>query len=88
MNIECPHRGQMTEQHPVPRTEYAPVAPQVAGGVGTSLLFALSRKPRCRCDQCGEMFQAHTVSSRIWHSLWLLLLVSLACIGLFLIIGR
>lgn len=85
MNIQCPLCGQMTAHHPMPQTEYAPVAPQVAGGVGTSLLFALSRKPRCRCNQCGETFRAHTVSSRVWHSLWLLLLVALACVGLFLI---
>ena len=78
MTIKCPACGETSARHQVARSEYAPVAPQLAGGIIMALVFALGRKRRFRCDRCGELFYSHTVGSRVWLTLWVLFWVSLA----------
>jgi hypothetical protein len=83
MKTKCPICGQ-SAYHQVARSEYAPVAPQVAGGVAVALVFVLSRKRRFHCEKCGEYFYSHTIGSRLWFVLWTLfwLLVAFAIIGI------
>jgi hypothetical protein len=77
MTIRCPRCGEADARHEVARPEYDPVAPQVVGGVVLACIFVLSRKRRFRCDRCGEVFDSHTIGSRIWLGLWIWFWVAL-----------
>ena len=81
MNIKCPSCGQ-SAYHQVSRPEYAPVAPQIVGGLATALMYALSRKHRFHCEKCGGYFYSHTIGSRLWFVLWTVfwLLLALAIV--------
>jgi ribosomal protein L32 len=78
MAIKCTACGEASARHQVARAEYAPVAPQIVGGVVMAFVFALSRKRRFRCEKCGELFYSHTIGSRLWLTLWIVFWVSLA----------
>ena len=43
-----------------------------------AFIFTLSRKRRFRCERCGELFNSHTISTRVWLALWVLFWVALA----------
>jgi hypothetical protein len=81
MAMKCPACGEESARHEVARPEYAPVAPQLAAGLLTALVYALSRKRRYRCGRCGELFYAHTLGSRVWLAMWILFWVTLALVG-------
>ena len=77
----CPVRGSQggaARRDARARAEYSPLAPQLAGGITTALVFTLSRKRRFRCERCGGLFYSHTFSSRVWLALWVWCCVGLA----------
>jgi len=76
--MKCPGCGETSARHQVARSEYDPVAPQLAGGIALAYIFVLSRKRRFRCDRCGELFYSHTINSRLWLVLWIWFLLSMA----------
>ena len=78
MTLKCPACGETHDRHLVERSEYSPVAPVVAGGVVLAFVYSLSRKRRFRCEQCHELFFAHTIGSRVWLTIWILFWVALA----------
>jgi ribosomal protein L32 len=83
MAIKCPACGETSARHQVARSEYDPVAPQLAGGIVIAFVFVLSRKRRFRCEKCGQLFFSHTVGTRVWQVLWILfwMLLTLAIAG-------
>jgi ribosomal protein L32 len=78
--IKCPTCGETNARHLVARADYDPIAPQLVGGVVMTIVFALSRKRRFRCDRCRELFHSHTVASRLWLALWVCFCASLALV--------
>jgi hypothetical protein len=78
MAIKCPGCGDPGARHQIARSEYDPIAPQLAGGIVMAFVYVLSRKRRFRCDRCGEPFYSHTLGTRVWLALWILFWVSLA----------
>lgn len=78
MNITCPHCGETSARHQLPRSEYPRIAPQLVGGLGSALVFELSRKRRFQCEHCGARFDAHTNASFFWFAFWVVVCVFLA----------
>ena len=87
MARQCPGCGERAALHAVARSEYAPMAPLLAGGFLLALVYALSRRRRLRCEGCGVVFETHTVASRLWWALWMLFWAFVALIVIGLLLG-
>ena len=84
LSIKCPACDRAGGHQRVSRSEYSPVAPVMLGGVLFAWVFDLSRKPRFRCGQCGEVFSAHTLLSRLFLGIfiWIVLALLVGLVGL------